>query len=742
MKLGSLLELSPDALVVVERDGKIALLNRRAEAMFGYSRTELVGHSAEELVPERFRPEHTHPGCHCRLPLWDQEEGVGLELFGRRKDGTEFPAEISVSPLEADHQLYVVGAIREVSGCRRAQRSLRDSEERFRLLVDGVKDYAIFMLDPDGYVVSWNAGAARIKGYRADEIIGKHFSVFYPSEEIRRGKPAAMLRAAEQQGRAEDEGWRIRRDGSRFWASVVMTALRDEQGCLRGFAKVTRDVTERKRMQDVLRINEERFRLLAEHAEDVIYRYRLRPTQGFDYISPAVTALTGYRPGDFYANPNLYHNLVHPDDLPRVKPPEVLAAQRQPWMQNLRIIRRDGELRWTEEKCVPTLDRAGNVIAIEGIARDVTDRKQAELDRERLLRQVAEERTWLQAVIDRSPAGIVLIDGDSGHRLTANRYAQELFGQTFAAPDSMARYEAAILNPDGSPVSAEEMCPRRALGGEVITSLERQIRRPDGERVPVLASAGPINDDRGEILGAVVVFEDLRALKELERLREEWILLIAHDLRQPVTVIDGYANLLARQAEEIPGVVKPRINHIRSSAGRLQRMIGDLLDASRIESRQLALDRKPCDLAALIRQVSQQQMTTKPDHPIELALPEDLLMIEADAMRLEQVLANLLSNAAKYGYPKTAIRVSLVRHPDEVQVSVSNQGDGISPEALPNLFTRFGRTDAVERKRIEGIGLGLYITKGIVEAHGGRIWAESTPCETTTFHFTLPIPAG
>jgi PAS domain S-box-containing protein len=135
---------------------------------------------------------------------------------------------------------------------KQAEETLRQGEERFRLLLDGVKDYAIFMLDPGGRVTSWNAGAERIKGYRAEEIIGQHFSRFYTEENIERGKPARTLKAAAAQGRFEDEGWRVRKDGSRFWANVIITALRDEAGGLRGFAKVTRDLTEHRRAEGSL----------------------------------------------------------------------------------------------------------------------------------------------------------------------------------------------------------------------------------------------------------------------------------------------------------------------------------------------------------------------------------------------------------------------------------------------------------------------------------------------------------
>ncbi len=149
-----------------------------------------------------------------------------------------------------------------------AATELRTSEERFRLLVEGVRDYAIFLLDPAGRVTSWNQGAERIKGYRAEEIVGRHFSTFYQADDVAAGEPARALRVAEQQGRFEAEGWRVCKDGSRFWASVIITALRNDAGRLRGFAKVTRDITERKRMQDQLLEAEHReVAKLREHAD-------------------------------------------------------------------------------------------------------------------------------------------------------------------------------------------------------------------------------------------------------------------------------------------------------------------------------------------------------------------------------------------------------------------------------------------------------------------------------------------
>ncbi|HXX44186.1 MAG TPA: sigma 54-interacting transcriptional regulator [Candidatus Acidoferrales bacterium] len=245
-----LLESAPDAVVIADASGRIAFANSQAERIFGYAPHELLGQPVEILIPESVRQAHVRHRSEYTASPRTRGMGSGLELEGRRKDGSTFPVEISLSPLEEPDGRFVVSAIRDMTERRRLQEVLRLSEERFRRLVAEVKDYAIFLLDPEGNVKTWNEGAQRIKGYQPEEIIGKHFSVFYPTEEVERGKPQEVLAAAAREGRVEDEGWRIRKDGSRFWASVVITSLHGDEGKLLGFAKVTRDITERKRVRE------------------------------------------------------------------------------------------------------------------------------------------------------------------------------------------------------------------------------------------------------------------------------------------------------------------------------------------------------------------------------------------------------------------------------------------------------------------------------------------------------------
>jgi PAS domain S-box-containing protein len=378
-------------------------------------------------------------------------------------------------------------------------------------------------------------------------------------------------------------------------------------------------------------------------------------------------------------------------------------------------------------------------LATVAVNRDITAWQRVERQRENLLRQVEIGRARFAAILESAAHGVIAIDAETG-RVIANREAVRLFGHPFTRETGLAQYVSQIRHLDGSAVPLEDAPVSRALHGETTPHAELLIVRPDGRTIPVLESAAPIRGTEGNILGAVTVFQDISVLKELERLREEWTSVIAHDLRQPVAVIAGYADLLARQAEQYPPSVKTRVEHILTSARQLNRMISDLLDVSRIEARRLVLECKLVDLPALVHDVVERTAEITRGHPVRVDVKCEIPLLEIDPIRIEQVLTNLLSNAAKYSYPGTPIELTLECRDREIDTSVTNRGPGISQEELPRLFTRFYRTPEARAAHVAGLGLGLYITKGLVEAHGGRIWVQSVPGQTTTFTFTLPIP--
>jgi PAS domain S-box-containing protein len=234
------------AIFMLDPDGRILTWNIGAELIKGYSASEIIGQHFSRFYPPEARDFPAH-----ELRVAAAEGRFEDEGWRVRKDGSRFWANVIITALYGpDKKLLGFAKVtRNLTERREHEESLRHSEERFRLLVEGVSEYAIFMLDVNGVVTTWNSGAARIKGYRAEEIIGQHFSKFYPEDAVESGWPEHELRVAAAEGRFVDEGWRVRKDGSRFWAHVTITALRDDAGRLRGFAKLTRDLTERKRTE-------------------------------------------------------------------------------------------------------------------------------------------------------------------------------------------------------------------------------------------------------------------------------------------------------------------------------------------------------------------------------------------------------------------------------------------------------------------------------------------------------------
>ncbi|KAA6464872.1 PAS domain S-box protein [Acidobacteria bacterium AB60] len=244
--------ISPDSILISDASGAIREANPRALEMFGYSRTELIGMRVEDLVPVRFRGRHPVHRENFNAHPRTRQMGAAMNLFALRKDGTEFPVDIMLRPIGTETGPVVVSFIRDVTEQRAAQDELRRQDQQLRSIVETVHDYAIYMLDRDGHVATWNPGGQRIHGYAADEILGRHFSRFFTQRELDRNHPREMLRQAAERGRLEDQGWRVRKDGTRFWAESVLTAIRDNNGEVTGFAKITRDFTDRKRAEEAV----------------------------------------------------------------------------------------------------------------------------------------------------------------------------------------------------------------------------------------------------------------------------------------------------------------------------------------------------------------------------------------------------------------------------------------------------------------------------------------------------------
>ena len=251
-----------------------------------------------------------------------------------------------------------------------------------------------------------------------------------------------------------------------------------------------------------------------------------------------------------------------------------------------------------------------------------------------------------------------------------------------------------------------------------------------------------MRDETGRIVGINGTAADITRIKQLQRLHDEWTSVIAHDLRQPISTILMASEFLPELHQGEPNEKeREMVQRIHMAAGSLRRMVDDLLDMSLLEANRLKLERVSAKPHSLVHETLEQLAHLPGIERVRERAVADLPAIQVDPMRIEQVLQNLISNAIKYGDPETEVTVREEQRGNEIEIAVTNHGNGIAPDELPRLFDRFTRSRATRGSGTPGLGLGLYIAKGIVEAHGGRIWAESIPCEVTTFHVALPLSA-
>jgi PAS domain S-box-containing protein len=265
-KARAVVELSPDGIVTIDERGTMLDVNQTVTRIFGYSREELIGSNVSVLMPTPDR--ERHDGFLTTYARTGQAKiiGIGREVMGRRKDGSAVPLHLSVKEVRLAGRRLFTGFLHDLTGSKQSEEALRRSEAMYRLVVQSVREYAIFLIGPGGHVQTWNEGAERMYGRTAEEAIGRHISEFRTEEDRERGAPDTELREAAERGAHVAESWRVRRDGTRFWASVLTTTLRDADGRLRGYSRVTRDQTAEREAAERLRESEERYRRLVDEA--------------------------------------------------------------------------------------------------------------------------------------------------------------------------------------------------------------------------------------------------------------------------------------------------------------------------------------------------------------------------------------------------------------------------------------------------------------------------------------------
>lgn len=689
------------------------------------------------LDPQQFRPsyraylERVHPADRDfvdRSVRATLDEGHPYRLDHRilRPDGTVRWIQAQGNVFRDGEKVQMIGTGVDVTEARLAQ------EEAGRLagIVSASPD-AILSFTAEGEIMTWNPGAEALYGRRHDAVLGQSIaSLFAPDsphdhhwllEQLHTGGRIARVELRQQTAA-----------GRPFFASVAASAYADRSG-VTGGAMIVRDITAAKAMEQALRDREAEYRRIAETAQEGVWvidaggrtifanqamaamlgttREAMLGTSIFDFAPPEARAV---------AEANLQRRRGG-------------VAERHPF--TLRRI--DGSLIHTEMAASPIFD-GGQFVGALAMVTDVSEHVRQEAERERLIGELAAERNWLQATIENSTAGIVLAKATNPDCVICNPRTIEIFGFTPGHERPVSEFEGRLYDPAGKPIPA---VPLRdgVLHGERIVAREYLVRRTDGAMLSCVLSAAPVYSSTGQLIGAVGVFDDVTAMKQLQRLREEWTSIIAHDLRQPLTTLLMKVEVLRSKARSTANEeIDAASGSIETTARQLARLIQDLTDASLLDSNRFTLAKRPADPAVLLRDIASRVAAVAEKHPIVLDLPPRTTLISIDAQRIEQVLVNLIENADKYGYAGAPIRLRLTQSGAASRIDVINEGDGIPPEEVAMVFDRYRRARAAETGGRSGLGLGLYIAKGIIESHGGRLTVESIPKTVTTFSFEIP----
>jgi len=752
-----------DGLIIYGAHGEIVRLNDATGRILG------VGPDWAALPPEErmrltdLRTPDGEPILPAESPTFRALRGERIfdyRMSMRRPDGKRRELLVSAGPI-VDSQGRAMGAVLSFADItplvelqQEREELLRDVQRergRWRATVDNMLD-PVTVSDAEGHATYMNEAYYHILGLPIKKGLPvsehpRYYRIYRPDGTPFVAEDLPLQRAAlhDEQVRGVEIVHR-RPDGREFIAVFNASPLHDEQGRVIGAVAVGRDVTAERRAER----ERERLREEAEHRAAELDATVAAISDGLIIYGPPDRVLRVNEAGMHilglgpeWASLPLEERMRIVDLrtldgkplLPGEFPHE--RALRGERVLNYRVTARrpDGQRRHLLFNAGPIEDEEGHVVAAVLSFADITAIVELQ---EQVERRAAEIDATIGAITD-----ALIIYDSAAHIVRMNRAAEQLLGFTrdeYNAMSPVEREEALRIETSaGQPVALEQTAVARALHGEAVVDYRETIRRRDGTIRELLDSSGPIRDQQGHIVGAVRDLSDVTPLVELQEQREDILRAVSHDLRNPLGAVLGQAQICERRLAQA-GLERERQSAaaVISSAQRMNTMIQDLVDAARSESGQLELKREPVDLRAFAFGLKERLAASLDMGRIEVQVPEGLPPVSADPARLERILTNLWSNALKYSAPGTPVTVSARREDGMVITSVTDRGPGIPPDDLPHLFERYFRAGA-GRERREGVGLGLYITRRLVEAHGGGIWVESEVGQGSTFSFTLPV---
>ena len=588
-------------------------------------------------------------------------------------------------------------------------------------MVAQVADYAIIALDPQGTIETWNLGAERVKGYTAEEAIGRSFAMFYPEADRRRGLPLDLLLKAREDGRVEHTGWRVRKDGSRFWGDVVITAIHDPDGHLTGYTKVTRDLTEEHALELALRSSEERFRLLVGQVSDYAI-IALDPQGAIETWNLGAERVKQYTAEE--AIGRSFAMFYTEEDRRTGLPLKLLNAARE----NGRVehtgwrVRKDGERFWADVVVTALHDSEGNLTGFAKVTRDLTEQHALEEE----LRSSEERLRLLVGQV--SDYAIVGLD-PQGTIETWNLGAERVKGYT--ADEAIGRSFAMFYTQDDR---------RAGLPFQLLTQARETGRaeqtgwrvRKDGSRFWGDVVITALHDQTGNITGYAKVTRDRTDIKALEDAQDAFYAAFSHDFRTPVAGLMGFVDALRDADAEDRAVL---IDRVESSAERLLNMVEGLIEFASQRVGTAALLLADIDL---VRVAHDAVRDLAPElEPQRVQIEDAVALAAANGVAMHRVITNLVVNALKYSPPGTPVEVSFDRAaPGLTSVSVIDHGRGIHPEDIETIVDEFARGRFAEEDG--GTGLGLSSARDLVRQQNGTLSIESEVGVGTTVRVDLP----
>ncbi len=726
-RLRILFEFAPDGYYLSNLEGNFVDGNKAAEQITGYKREELIGKSfltLNLLLPEEIQKA---VGLLAKNALG---QATGPDEFTlNRKDGNQIPVEITTFPVNIYGESLVLGIARDITERKQAEEALRQSEERYRTILEEMED-SYFEVDLGGHLTFVNNSVCRNLGYSREELIGmsyKGFTVEEAIESVFRTFNEVYLTAIPNKGFP----WKtIHKDGSHGFAETSVSLLREDKGEIIGFRGVGRDITERKQVEEALRQSEERYRTILEEMEDSYFEVDLGGHLTF--VNSATCRNLGYSRKELIGMS--YKGFTLEDDTESVFRTfnEVYLTGKPNKSFSWTVVHKDGSHKLVEHSALPLRNDKGEIIGFRGVGRDITERKQAE----EALRQSEEK---YRALFDSSVIGTFIIDAETMKVVMANQVGAEMFG--FSSVEETTGVEPFEFIPLDDREEVLRTIVNDMFEQDLRQTREFRVITKDGREIWISGKGARVMHE-GRLAGLVALTDITEQKQQNEQLMMadrlasvgELAAGTAHELNNPLTSVIGFSQLLME--EDISDDARKDVELIYKEAQRAANVIKNLLTFARKHAPMKQLNQ----INNIIEDVLKFRAYEQKVNGIEVKrqLAPDLPEIMVDYFQMQQVFLNIIINAEYFmieAHNRGTLTITTKKQNGNVRISIADDGPGISKENLRRLFNPFFTT----KEAGKGTGLGLSICHGIVSEHGGQIYAKSQPGKGATIVVELPI---